>query len=110
MSFREKSAWISFVLVLIVFVYWLQNFIRVEAFGFRDPAPMTLALRTRLAFVVAEVLLHIAIALKAPREARTPKDEREKLIDLKAARVGFYVLALGAWAAVGSMHLRFDAL
>jgi hypothetical protein len=83
MSFREKSAWISFVLIFIFGALWLQTLIRVEFFG-----------------------LHVAIALQSPREARTPKDEREKLIDLKASRVGFYVLMIGAWASIATMHIR----
>jgi len=110
MSFREKSAWITFVLVLAVFALWLTNVIRVEFFGLRHGNPMLFAIGLLTIFIVAEIVLHVAIALQSPAEARAPKDERERLIDLKASRVGFYVLAAGAWLSVGSMHIRFNTL
>jgi hypothetical protein len=58
------------------------------------------------ALVVVEVALHIALAIQSPKEARTPRDERERLIDLKATRVAFYVLVVGAFASIGTVHLR----
>src|SRR3954471_18217340 len=109
MSFREKSAWITFVLVLVVFIVWLVSVIRHELFYRHGRGnPMIPVFITLAAFIVAEVVLHVAIALMSPADARTPKDERERLIDLKATRVGFYVLAIGVWAAIGSMHIRFS--
>jgi hypothetical protein len=35
-------------------------------------------------FIVLEIVVHIAIAIQSPRDAETPIDEREDLIDLKA--------------------------
>jgi hypothetical protein len=52
-----------------------------------------------------EVVLHVATALQSPRATRTPKDERERLIDLKATRLAFPVVLVGAFAAMGTMHL-----
>jgi hypothetical protein len=57
------------------------------------------------ALVVLKVALHVAIAIQSPREARTPKDERERLIDMKAIRLAFPVLLVGAFAAIGTLHL-----
>ena len=104
MSFREKSAWISFVLIFIFGALWLQNLIRVEFFGLHEH-PVKIAFSMLAALIVAEIGLHVAIAIQSPREARTPKDEREKLIDLKASRVGFYALMVGAWASIATMHI-----
>ena len=104
MSFREKSAWISFVLIFIFGALYLQNLIRVEFFGLHQN-PMKFVFGMLGGLVVAEIGLHVAIAIQSPREARTPKDEREKLIDLRASRVGFYVLMVGAWASIATMHL-----
>ena len=104
MSFREKSAWISFVLILVFGGLWLRNVIQVEFFGLRQN-PMLQFFGMLAALIAAEVGLHIAIAIQSPHEARTPKDEREKLIDLKASRVGFYVLMVGAWTSIGTLHL-----
>ena len=110
MSFREKSAWISFVCLLAVGGFWFRNVIREEVYHARPGNPMLDFASLLAALVVAEVVLHIAIAWRDPKDARTPRDEREKLIDLKAARVAFYVLMTGGWLAIGSLHLQFDRL
>jgi len=57
--------------------------------------------------IALEVGLHVAIALQSPNEARTPKDERERLIELKATRVAFFVLLAGGLATMLVMHLHF---
>jgi hypothetical protein len=104
MSFREKSAWISFVLILIFAALWLRNVIQVEFYGMRQN-PMHFFFAMLTALIAAEIALHVAIALQSPREARTPKDERERLIDFKASRIAFYVLMVGAWTSIGTLHL-----
>lgn len=105
MSFREKSAWISFVSILLVFSIYFARVVRVLIAGEdRDPL-FHLFIVLVLGLVVLEVVLHIAIAIQSPREARTPKDERERLIDLKATRIAFPVLLVGALSAILPVHL-----
>jgi hypothetical protein len=110
MSFREKSAWISFGCLLVFGGLWLRHTIRVEVYHVRDADPMLSFFSLLAALVATELVLHIAIAAFAPKDARTPKDEREQLIDLKAARVAFYVLMVGGWISIGTLHLNFDRL
>jgi archaellum biogenesis protein FlaJ (TadC family) len=109
MSFREKSAWISFVTILAVFIPFFWNSYRQYqgAISGRDAVGTAFTLLT--AFVVLEIVLHVVLALRAPKDARTPRDEREQLIDMRATRVGFYVLLVGALAAVGMVHLTSRA-
>jgi hypothetical protein len=57
-------------------------------------------------FALLQAVLHAVIAVRAPHEARTPKDERERLIELKAARVGFYAVVIGEVLALGSVHVH----
>src|SRR5262245_20688121 len=105
MSFREKSAWISFVSLLIVCVFYLWNFARVMA-GWAPPGvAFRASLWAIIVFVVADVLLHIVLRLQSPADARTPKDERERLIDMKASQLAFPVLMIGALGTVGMMHV-----
>ncbi len=104
MSFREKSAWISLISIsLVSLVYFLH-------------VPWSLTPRSSLAgfhgllyciaaLVVIEVVAHIAIALRAPRDAEAPRDERDQMIALKALRIGAYVYALGSLLAVVTIHL-----
>jgi hypothetical protein len=107
MSFREKSAWISFISIALVFGIY---FVRIHLFpgGWLRGKPVQLFLVLVAALVALEVALHVAIATQSPREARTPKDERERLIDLKATRLAFPVLLVGAFSTIGSLHLNFD--
>ena len=105
MSFREKSAWISLASLLIVFGIYFWNVARIMArkAAFRD-FPLFFSLL--VALIVAEVVLHVLIAVRSPKDARTPKDERERLIELKATRSAFAVLLVGSMASIWTMHLR----
>ena len=105
MSFREKSAWISFFCLLIFGGLYGWHIVQVEFFHARDN-PMVYVFGTFAALVALEIALHVAIAIQSPKEARTPKDEREHLIDLRASRVAFYVLLIGTFLSIGiGMHL-----
>ena len=108
LSFREKSAWISLVSLLAVSTVYFWNVARIVA-GERPMAragPLFFSLL--IALIVAEVALHAVIAIRSPKEARTPKDEREQLIDLRATRAAFFVLLTGALLAIWTLHLRLE--
>lgn len=104
MSFREKSAWVSLILIVLVFgpYFWLVG--RSFAGVAHVHAGTQFALI--MLFVVLEIVVHIAIAMQSPRDARAPKDEREILIDLMATRTAFYVLFAGALSSIFTMHFR----
>jgi hypothetical protein len=105
MSFREKSAWISFVLIAAVFGIYFSKIVQVLVTGRGRGGTARLFLALVAALIVLEIALHVAIAIQSPREARTPKDERERLIDMKATRIAFPVLLVGAFSAIGTLHL-----
>jgi hypothetical protein len=106
MSFREKSAWISLVLILLVFgpYFWMVGrSLTGEAHVHAGTQFALIGL-----FFVLEIVLHVAIAIQSPRDARAPKDEREAFIDLKATRSAFYVLLVGALLSIFTMHFRIN--
>src|SRR5438874_4772448 len=105
MSFREKSAWISLVTLLICGGIYFYRIVQMMT-GAPGRGDVLLFLSLVSAMVLIEVVLHVALAIQSPKEARTPRDERERLIDLKATRVAFYVLIAGAFASIGTVHLR----
>jgi hypothetical protein len=105
MSFREKSAWISFFCLLLFGAAWLTHVLGIEVFHARNDNPMLWFFGMLAGLIALEIALHVAIAFQSPRDARTPKDERERLIDMKASRVAFYVLLVGAFASVGTLHV-----
>jgi uncharacterized membrane protein HdeD (DUF308 family) len=99
MSFREKCAWISFVLLVLLIV-------GVALAGHVEGAGFHYFLALFIAFALLQLLLRLIVAWQAPQEARTPKDERERLIDLKAARIGFYALVAGVLLAMLAVHVH----
>lgn len=103
MSFREKSAWISLVLIVLVFgpYFWFV----ARAFSGVDHVHFGTQFAMIGVFVVLEVVLHVAIAIQSPREARAPKDERERLIDLRSTHAAFYVLLVGILASIMALHV-----
>jgi hypothetical protein len=106
MSFREKSAWISFVSLLLftLGVFHSQHVHTHDAQGNDLISPLHLALAIFIGFIVLQVVLHLIVAALSPKDARTPKDERERLIELRAARVGFYALVVAELTAMGAFH------
>lgn len=99
MSFREKSAWISFICIAVVFGYYFATLFGTvadnpDANPFQDRELVRLFYGSIVVLVVLEIVLHTIIAIRAPKEALTPKDERERLIALKATRAGYVVMAV----------------
>jgi hypothetical protein len=108
MSFREKSTWISFVLLLAISIPFFYQFVRIESGSASSQASFHLFLALVILFIVGEVVLHAIIVMQSPRDARAPKDERERLIDLKAMRVAFFVLMTAAILVIVLVHFPVD--
>ena len=91
MSFREKSAWISMLSMsgIYGFYFWSVVHAGPKAGGFHFGS----LLETIIALVVFQIVLTIAVAIFTPREAKAPRDERDKLIELRAMRVAYAGLA-----------------
>ena len=69
MSFREKSAWISVVCLLAVFIPFFWNLYQQFTGQVDGSAAVSVALWLLVTFVVLEIVLHAAIALQAPKDA-----------------------------------------
>lgn len=105
MSFREKSAWISLISILLVSGFF---FLRVPSMmtPASHPALVGGLLYCVIALVLIEVVAHVVVAMRAPQDAQAPKDERERLIELEAIRIAHYVFVVGVLIAVSTMiHL-----
>lgn len=93
MSFREKSAWISLLSMAGIYGFYFWSVIHAgsHSSGFHFGG----LLGTIIALVVVQVVLTVAVAISAPTEAKAPRDERDKLIELRAMRVAYAGLATG---------------
>jgi hypothetical protein len=91
MSFREKSAWISVLSMSGIYGFYFWSVIRSgpHASGFHFGG----LLETVIALVVVEIVLTVSVAIFTPKEAKAPRDERDKLIELRAMRVAYSGLA-----------------
>lgn len=100
MAFRETSAWISLVTTLLVYAYYFWSVLGMRGAG--GPETIGLLIGCVVILVVLQIIFHIAAAIRSPRAAQTPQDEREKMIALKSMSVAYYVVASGAvLAAMG---------
>jgi hypothetical protein len=104
MSLCEKSAWISFMIILVAFGAYFMSI------GVDLTSSMTLTHHSSaflglvgaiVAVTTIEIATHIAVAIQSPAEAQSARDEREKVIALKATRPAFYVFMAGVWLALG---------
>jgi hypothetical protein len=109
MSFREKSAWVSFLCILGVFTPFFWNSYQQYSGALDSRSAVGTAFALLALFVALEIVLHVALALLSPKDARTPKDERERQIELRATFIAFQVLVVGAMCAVGAVHLTRSA-
>ena len=106
MSFREKSAWITFLTVLLTAGAFFN------AMLFMDLSPherLTTMIACAVGLVALQVVLHVAAAIMNPADARSPKDEREKAIERRAYGVGYWVLVAGVAAMFVTGHMTFSA-
>jgi len=104
MSFREKSAWITLVSVIICF----GSYYGALATGLIRPYGMQsfhFGLSSIIALIVLQVALHAIAAMLNPADARTPRDEREKLIQSRSHTFGYYVMMLGMVVVVLVTHV-----
>lgn len=99
MPFREKTAWVT--LLAIIAVSLMYGFHVHSPFVPHSQRTILAAMGTSLvAYVLIEIVSWFILRRRNPVEAREPKDERERIIDLKALRVAYYVFLAGALAGV----------
>jgi hypothetical protein len=92
MSFREKSAWITLIaLVVLAIAFQLA----VHSPWTLSPTPggreFQVLIHSIVVFVTVEIVAYVVLRMHSPRDARTPKDERERLIEIRSRAVAYYV-------------------
>lgn len=109
MSFREKLAWIQLVALLgFGGAYFGPVFGSYLGWASMPVGQFMWMVYCILGLIVGQVALSIVMAARAPKEARSPRDERDRQIGLLGTRTGFYVLAAGAVLAMLSVHHGAD--
>ncbi len=96
MSFREKSAWISLISMAGIYGLYFWPMLR-PGHGRSYTGGL---LGTVIALVIVQIILHSAVAIFDPKSAQAPRDEREKLIELKATSFAYAGLATAVAFAI----------
>jgi len=91
MSFREKAAWISLLSMAGIYGFYFWSILRTGPHGGHVHSAGLLG--TIIALVFVQTVLMIAISIFSPKEAKAPRDERDKLIELRATRFAYAGLA-----------------
>jgi heme/copper-type cytochrome/quinol oxidase subunit 2 len=109
MAYREKSAWISLLIMLAVYGYTTISLLAAQAPDADKRSEMLgVIIGATIIVVVLEIVMQSIAAARQPKEAQAPADEREKLIELKSTRIAFVVLMTGALFAVFAYYAGYD--
>lgn len=97
LSFREKSLWVSILISLIIASIYGDNVFAVLFGGVALDAKDVSALISQvvIAFIVLEIILHIALSMGDQEGADAKEDERERNYRLVANNSGYWVLSIG---------------
>jgi hypothetical protein len=96
MAFREKTAWISLVSFVAVYGAYFWSVVQTAAAGReRDFGFSSQLISTVILLIIIQIVLNAIAAVRDPKDAQAPMDERERLFDLKATDIGYTVLASG---------------
>ena len=105
LSFREKSAVASLVAVLIVYGGYFADLLGGEAERTLS-AMLYTSIGVVISLIVIQVVFHILLAMFGADDAEAPADERDRLIDARAARIAYSVLSVGAVIILGRILFR----
>jgi len=93
MSFREKSAWITVVTVLLCFGAYFGA-IAAGWVHARGLGALYLLAHSVIALVVLQLVLILIAIRTTPRDGRARHDEREAAILARSHTIGYYVLLI----------------
>ena len=114
MTFREKNAWIAVVTTLAVWGYYFSVLLGAVAARTLDGDALFWLFVWCMGITILVMFpLNVAAAIAARQKFDAPPDERERLIDARANRIGLGVLetlalAVAALSSVASGLARED--
>ena len=96
MSHRERVAWLSLVAMAVTFgPYFVVVALLADQSGLPNLRLLVLFGAAALTQAVILAVGHVYLRRKAPLDARTPPDERDRAIDRRSVVLAYYVLLVG---------------
>lgn len=96
MSFKEKSIWVSLIIMLII---WMDYF--SDVYNLYQSASLTVAVIHKLLLgvvvltIILQIIFHTVIAIIDKKGADEHEDERDKVITLYGSRNAYLILSIG---------------
>jgi hypothetical protein len=109
MSFREKSAWVMGLVMVVTGLFYLNVAIGTSGGMGRIVPPLTVFVPYVGLVVIASIVAQTTMAVLSPREANAPADERERLVLDRAGNWSGSVLGIGAVTSVLHFLYHGDA-
>ena len=103
MSFRYKSALLSLTSMALIYGWFFVKLLTQRHVGVLVDPVVQLG-GTVLAVAVVQIIGHIIIA-GTSSDKYDAMDERERGFDRRATSVGYYLLIVGALAAISTLHM-----
>jgi cytochrome b561 len=108
MSFRERTAWITAITIVICFgIYYGAVFTGLVQSN--TWSSFHLGLACIISLVLLQIVLTLIASLLNPKDARTPRDERDRMIHAHSHIVGYYVLMFGIALVLVTTHVPVHA-
>jgi len=109
MAFREKTAWIMFMALLLGGAfYWGVVITGTQALGASMP-PLIPVIAVYVGILVGiSIIGHIGAALTSLKTANDPMDEREAQILARSTTSSDYIMGIGVLVSLGFYLLSFD--
>lgn len=110
LSYKEKSLWVSLLTVLYVFGHYFTHAYQVlKSPQVEDSATIRMFIWAIAILVIIHAICHGILASMFKKESEQKDDERDKLIELKATRVSYFILVFGVWVA-GLNSILLDSI
>ncbi|WML48420.1 hypothetical protein RCG23_24810 [Neobacillus sp. PS3-34] len=112
MTYQEKKSIVSLISALLIFgSYCLYMYPRhpngglesLETFRYWGSFVLNLTLFSIAAHIIISIVFNIVFRITTGEKEPTFADELDKLIDLKATRISFFVFIIGFLIAMGSL-------
>lgn len=107
MSFSEKSAWISLVIMIYIWGDYLFELIGMHGSGLdmesKKSSALVLLNTAIIAVIIAEAVFHTVLAMAYPNKADQQGDERDQQIEMAATKPAYAILFTGVIIAIGHL-------
>ncbi|WP_100642558.1 hypothetical protein [Alteromonas facilis] len=107
MSFSEKSAWISLVIIFYIWGDYALGLVGLHNSAIDMEDKKSLALQminiAIIAVIIVESVFHAVLAMAHPKPSEQAGDERDKLISLKATSPAYAVLFTAVVLGIGHL-------